>query len=473
LKVLKAEGGLTAPRKRLILIGLSTGVFLASIESTVVSVAMPTIVSELGERSAYIWPIALYLVASTVSGPIWGRLSDVIERKSVYIAGLLTFTTGMLLCGLAWDMRSLIAFRVLQGIGGGALLVLTFTVIGDLFRVEERGYVTGYTSTVWAVSSAAGPVLGGWLTENVGWRWIFLIGVAPGTVAALIALRAMPRLGGTRAGFDLRGAALFALGTGALMLLVESEVRRPELAAVLAGIGGAALASFVVLERSAENPLLPLRSLKDRYVGVAMAVNLVAGFVFFGTISVMPAVLQWGLGLEPTLAGLTIVSGTLGWVAAANMASRLVVDHEVGAIVRLGLSLMAGSMVLLSVAAVQGGLALMVPSLLMLGFGMGMVVPPTLIATQTLSKREELGITTSMLTFMRVLGGSVGSQVMWFPMAPSLASPTSGPLALSSALGSFGLGLAAVVPVMLLLKGLTYPDLRAHERASLAHHGDN
>jgi hypothetical protein len=115
----------------------------------------------------------------------------------------------------------------------------------------------------------------------------------------------------------------------------------------------------------------------------------------------------------------------------------------------------------------------MVPSLLMLGFGMGTVVPPTLIATQTLSKREELGITTSMLAFMRVLGGSVGSQVMWFPMAPSLASPTSGPLALSSVLGSFGLGLAAVVPVMLLLKGITYPDLRAHERASLAHHGDN
>ncbi len=468
-----AEQGLTAPRKRLILIGLSTGIFLASIESTVVSVAMPTVVGELGERGAYIWPIALYMVASTVSGPIWGRLSDVIERKAVYVTGLLTFTTGMLLCGLAWDMRSLIAFRVLQGIGGGALLVLTFTVIGDLFRVEERGYVTGYTSTVWAVSSAAGPVLGGWLTENLGWRWIFLIGVAPGTAAALIAIRAMPRLGGTGKEFDLRGAALFALGSGALMLLVESEVRRPELAAVLAGIGGLALASFVILERSAKNPLLPLRSLRDRYVGSAMAANLVAGFVFFGTISVMPAVLQWGLGLEPTPAGLIIVLGTLGWVAAANAASRLVLHHEVGALVRIGLSLIAGSMVLLSAAAVQGGLALMVPSLLMLGFGMGMVVPPTLIATQTLSRREELGITTSMLAFMRVLGGSVGSQVMWFPIASSLAAPSSGPLTLSSALGSFGLGVAAVVPVLLLLRGITYPDLRAHENTSLAHHGDH
>ncbi len=464
---------MTTPRKRLILIGLSTGVFLASIESTVVSVAMPAIVGELGERSAYIWPIALYMVASSVSGPIWGRLSDVIERKAVYIAGLLTFTTGMLLSGLAWDMRSLIAFRVLQGVGGGALLVLTFTVIGDLFRVEERGYVTSYTSTVWAFSSAAGPVLGGWLTENVGWRWIFLIGVAPGTAAALIALRAMPRLGGTGKEFDLRGAALFVLGTGSLMLLFESEVSRPELAAALAAIGGLAIASFVVLERSAKNPLLPLRSLRDRYVGTAMAVNFVAGFVFFGTISVMPAVLQWGLGLEPTPAGLVIVSGTLGWVAAANVASRLVVDHEVGALVRLGLSLIAGSMVGISAAAVQGVLALMVPSLLMLGFGMGMVVPPTLIATQTLSRREELGITTSMLAFMRVLGGSMGSQAMWFPMASSLGAHPSGPLTLSSALGSFGLGFAAIVPALLLLRGITYPDLRDYERTSLAHHGDH
>ncbi len=466
-----AELSLTAPRKRLILIGLSTGVFLASIESTVVSVAMPTVVSELGDRSAYIWPIALYLVASTVSGPIWGRLSDVTERKAVYIAGLVTFTAGMLLCGLAWDMRSLIAFRVLQGIGGGALLVLTFTVIGDLFRVEERGYVTGYTSTVWAVSSASGPIIGGWLTENVGWRWIFLIGVAPGAAAALIALRAMPRIRGRNGAFDLKGAALFALGTGSLMLLVESEVSRPELALAFVATGASALAWFVVHERSATNPLLPLGSLRDRYVGAAMAVNLVAGFSFFGTISVMPAILQWGLGLEPTLAGLTIVSGTIGWVAAANIASRLVVDHEVGAIVRIGLSLIAGSMVLLSAASFRGGLVLIVPSLLMLGFGMGMVVPPTLIATQTLSKREELGITTSMLAFMRILGGSVGSQVMWFPIAPSLATSSTGPLPLSSSL-SFALGLAAVIPVILLLRGITYPDLRSHERSSLAHHGD-
>lgn len=455
------------------LIGLSTGIFLASIESTVVSVAMPTVVAELGERAAYIWPIALYMVASTVSGPIWGRLSDVLERKAVYIAGLATFTAGMLLCGTAWDMRSLIAFRVLQGIGGGALFVLTFTVIGDVFRVEERGWVTGYTSTVWAVSSAAGPVLGGWLTENLGWRSIFLIGVAPGLAAAAIALRAMPRIRGTASGFDVRGAALFAIGTGAFMLLVESEGAWSELTPVLAGIGAASIALFVLVERSATNPLLPLGALSDRYTGTAMAVNLVAGLVFFGTISVMPAVLQWGLGLEPTASGLVIVSGTLGWVVAANIASRLVVHREVAGIVRLGVSLLAGSMALLSLAAHQGGLVLMVPALLMLGFGMGMVVPPTLIATQTLARRELLGILTSMLAFMRVLGGSIGSQLMWFPVSASLATQSPGPSALAPAVGSFALGLVAVLPVLLLLRSVTYPDLRDYERASLAHHGDH
>ncbi|MEM0375085.1 MAG: MFS transporter [Nitrososphaerota archaeon] len=466
------ELGLTPGRKRLMLIGLSTGVFLASIESTVVSVAMPTVVAELGERSAYIWPIALYMVASTVSGPIWGRLSDVLERKAVYITGLITFTVGMLLCGFAWDMRSLIAFRVLQGIGGGALLVLTFTVIGDVFRVEERGYVTGYTSTVWAVSSASGPLLGGWLTESVGWRWIFLIGVAPGMAAAAIALRAMPRIRGKGNGFDFKGAALFALGTGAFMLLVESEGGWPELTPVLVGLGAAAIALFLLVERRAPNPLIPLGSMTDRYTGTAMAVNLVGGLVFFGTVSVMPAVLQWGLGFDPTTSGLIIVSGTLGWVVAANIASRLVVNHEVAGIIRLGVSLLAGSMALLSLAALQGGLVLIVPALMMLGFGMGMVVPPTLIATQTLASRETLGIVTSMLAFMRVLGGSIGSQLMWFPISASLSAPSTGPSPLAPAIGSFGLGLAVVIPVLLLLRGVTYPDLRAHERASLAHHGD-
>ncbi|MEM4304217.1 MAG: MFS transporter, partial [Candidatus Caldarchaeum sp.] len=177
--------------RRLLLFGLMLGIFLAAVDSTVVAVAMPSIVTALQGFDIYSWAFTAYILTSTVSGPLWGRVSDVYGRRLVYIIGLVLFLVGSLLCGVASSMLQLIVFRAVQGFGGGALLILTFTLVGELFSLKERAKATGYTSSVWALASIVGPPLGGFIVDNISWRWIFLINLPAGMVCLLVGMRSI------------------------------------------------------------------------------------------------------------------------------------------------------------------------------------------------------------------------------------------------------------------------------------------
>ncbi|MEM0444291.1 MAG: MFS transporter, partial [Candidatus Caldarchaeum sp.] len=215
---------MTESRQKLLMAGLLLGIFLAAVDSTVVAVAMPSIVSSLQGLEIYSWAFTAYILTSTVSGPLWGRFSDVYGRKTVYLVGLGLFLAGSLLCGLASNMLQLIVFRAVQGLGGGALLILTFTLIGELFSLKERARATGYTSSVWASASIVGPPLGGLIVDSVGWRWIFLINVPAGVVCMLIGLKQLRNTVDKEARVDVRGAVLFmAAATALLVYLNEAE----------------------------------------------------------------------------------------------------------------------------------------------------------------------------------------------------------------------------------------------------------
>ncbi|MEM0445125.1 MAG: MFS transporter [Nitrososphaerota archaeon] len=449
-----------------VLFGLIMGLFMASIEGTIVPIAMPRAVLELGGQVLYNWPITIFILSSTVSIPVWGRVSDIWGRRPVYLTGLTLFAVSSLLCGTSWNMESLILFRLLQGLGSGALFSLTFTIIGDLFTLEERGRVTSYTTTVWAVGSVLGPPLGGVIVDLLGWRWVYFINIPPAMVAFWIGFTNItsPLRGGLQRSLDIKGLVLFTLIATSAIVLIDAPLLDWHLILFTAAILVAALPAFIVVELREQVPFVPFNLFSNKLNLAIFILNGLLGFAFFGTITVIPPILQWFYGLPPTEAGLLLAPATIGWVVAANISSRLVVRHSPAPLIRIGVLLFVASIFLLLVAnnILVNPIALIIPLVLM-GSSMGLTVPTTLIAVQTLSSPSELGFMTSILTFFRSLGGSVGTQAMWAPF-------TKAPIELKvletiyyPSILSFGSALALLLlnaPLAFILK---WPNLQQAE----------
>jgi EmrB/QacA subfamily drug resistance transporter len=457
-------------RKFSILLGLTIGLFASSLEGTIVPLAMPKAVLELGRPELYSWPITVFILASTVSIPVWGRLSDVKGRRTIYGVGLLIFGASSILCGISWSLEALILFRLAQGIGSGALFALTFTIIGDLFRLEERGKVTGYTSTVWAVGSLVGPPLGGVIVDYLGWRWVYLINAPPVAAAALLAmprLRALARPAMGRE-LDLAGLALFtAIATIGVLLVNYSTIGFPTSLLFVVSLA-AAIPTFVIVERRVKTPFVPFEILSDRVNLSALILNGAAGFAFFGAITVVPPLMQWFYGLKPVETGLLLAPTTLSWVLAANVSSRLVVKVNPRPIIVSGgaLFICATTLAIIITNLATSNVYLLAIVMAFVGASMGLVVPTTLIGLQTLAKPGELGFITSILTFVRSLAGAIGTQVMWAPYTP-IFTLRQGLVAASdvfyATLASFGtaaLILAFALPISLRVK---WPDLKMFE----------
>src|SRR5215475_6520050 len=278
--------------------GVMLSIFLGAMESTVVATAMPTVVAALGGIEIYSWVFSGFLLTSTVTMPLWGRLSDLLGRRPVYMAGMAIFLAGSALSGLAQDMVQLVAFRILQGAGAGSVITLGMTIVGDLYGLEERARKQGYISGVWGVASLVGPLLGGALTDHASWRWVFYINVPFGLLAmALIGTGlAGARRSAHRPVIDGIGLVLLvATVTGLLLGLVEAgrpgpwgrpEVLGPLVVAVLAG------ALFVGVERRAREPIIPMGLLGNRMVLAALATGFLSGMAMFGAISFVPLFMQ-------------------------------------------------------------------------------------------------------------------------------------------------------------------------------------
>ncbi len=402
--------------------GIMLSLFLASMESTVVATAMPTIVGQLGGLEHYSWVFSAFMLASTTVVPLYGKLSDIYGRRNLYVIAMALFLIGSILCGWAVSMTQLIFARALQGIGAGGIMPLAFILIGEMFSLEQRAKMQGLFSGVWGVSSIAGPLLGGFIVDQFSWHWIFYINVFPGLIAAaLVAFGWRDQARSlNRPAVDYAGAALLTISVITLLLgLMEfGTVNSWILLAV-------SVALFIVLwrvESRAADPILPIPLFRDALFATASAHGFMTGWAVFGVISFIPLFVQSVLGADATQAGITITPMLLGWVAASIFGTRIMLKVGYRRLGLVGTSLLAiGTLLMLSVG-VDSSQSMMMVFVTLMGIGMGLCIPAFVIAVQTSVERRHLGTATSMLQFSRSIGGTLGVSVMGAALSARLAS---------------------------------------------------
>lgn len=411
-------------RQRVIVVtaGIMLSLFMASMEATVISTAMPTIVSQLGGLEIYSWAFSLYMLTSTTSVPIYGKLSDMFGRRPVYLASMLLFLFGSLLCGLAQNMEQLIAFRAVQGLGAGGVMPLTFIIIGDIFSFEQRARMQGLFSGVWGVSSIVGPLLGGFLVDQISWHWVFFVNLIPGLIAlglVWFSLQDRVRDPERRLSVDYAGAVLLSVAVICLLLGL-AELGTPQGGGLLV-IAALLLALLFWVETRAADPILPLRLARERLFGIATLHGVLSGWAMFGVLSFVPLFVQAVLGTSATEAGSTLTPMMLGWVASSIVGSRLLLRMGYRTVALAGMVLLTlGSFLLAQADDSTTRLQLML-NLGLMGVGMGLSIPPFLIAVQSAVAKRDLGTATSTLQFSRSIGGTLGVSVMGVVLASRLS----------------------------------------------------
>jgi EmrB/QacA subfamily drug resistance transporter len=399
-----------------VLIGLMLSTALVAIDATIIATAVPSVVAELGGFAEFPWLFSVYLLAQAVTVPVYGKLADVFGRKPVMLFGIGLFLVGSILCGLAWSMGSLIAFRAVQGLGAGAVQPMSMTIAGDLYSLEERAKVQGYLASVWAMSSVLGPTLGGVFSEYVSWRWIFFVNIPLCLIAAAtIGLRFHEKVDRRRPRIDYAGAVVLTVALTLLILgLLEGGQAwawgSPQGVGVLL-TGAVLLVAFVLLERRAADPVVPLRLLRNRLL---VATNLVAacvGAVALGLTSYVPTFVQDVLGTGPLVAGFALAALSLGWPVSASQSGRVYLRIGFRSTAIIGASVIVlGSALLLLLddgsPVVQVGATSFV-----IGLGMGFCAAPTLIAAQSAVQWQQRGVVTGTNMFFRSAGSAVGVAV--------------------------------------------------------------
>jgi EmrB/QacA subfamily drug resistance transporter len=392
---------------------LSTG--LVAIDATILAAAVPAVVRDLGGLSQFPWLFSVYVLAQAVSIPVYGKVADLVGRKPMLLAGVGIFLVGSLLCGLAWSMGALIAFRALQGIGAGAIQPIGMTIIGDIYSVAERATVQGYVASVWAISSLVGPTLGGVFADYASWRWIFLVNLPLGLLAAWMLWRRFseqPRTASGRPRFDVLGTLLLLAGTAALLVaLLEGGILWPwwSLASVgLVVVAVLLLVAFVAVERRVSEPVLPMWVFSQRVVSGAMAASLVVGVLLLGLTSYIPLYAQGVLGTGAVVAGFALAGMTVGWPIAASTSGRLYLRFGYRATMLLGAVVaVVGAGFLLLIDEHSSVLMLALPCFVM-GLGFGYVASPSVIAAQSSVGWRQRGVATGATIFARSIGSAIG-----------------------------------------------------------------
>ena len=402
-----------------ITIGVMLALFMAAVETTVVATAMPTIISELGGVKAYSWVFSVYMLASTTTIPLYGKLSDVYGRRPIFLFAMALFLAGSVLSGQSQTLGQLIGFRALQGLGAGGLLPLSFIIIGDLFSFEQRARMQGLFSGVWGVASILGPLLGGFLVDQVSWRWVFYVNLAPGFLAAALVWTGWRDRDGRGEKvclpIDYAGAGVLTAGVVALLLGLFHLGTWTSWALLISAVG-----LFVILipvERHAADPVLPLVLFRKRLFAVATAHGVLVGWAMFGSTSFVPLFIQSVLGTSATVAGSALTPLMLGWVLASIIGSRLLLRFNYRTVALAGMTSLTTGAFLMSLVSVNSTFAGIMFNLALMGMGMGLSVPPFLIAVQSSVERSVLGTATATLQFSRVIGGALGVSVMGLIMS--------------------------------------------------------
>jgi EmrB/QacA subfamily drug resistance transporter len=408
-----------SPRQvRVIIAGLLLVLLLAALDSTIVATALPTIVGEMGGLTHLSWVVTAYLLAQTIVTPLYGKLGDLYGRKKVVQVAIVIFLVGSALCGLAQSLTQLIVFRAIQGLGGGGLMVTTQAVIGDIVPARDRGRYQGLFGAVFGLSSIAGPLIGGYFTTHLTWRWIFYINIPVGILA-------MAMIGATLPGvsrrvshaIDYAGAALLATAlSGTIVVTDLGGLTYPWTSPFILGLIAIVIVSavaFIAVENRAAEPVLPLHLFENRTFVVSVVVGLIVGFALFGSITYLPLFLQVVKGDSPTASGLRMIPMMGGMLVSSIVAGQLISrSGRYKAFPIIGTGVMVVGLFLLSRMHTDTSMTTTSVLMMILGLGLGLVMQVLVLAAQNAVDYKDLGVATSGATLFRLMGGSVGTAVL-------------------------------------------------------------
>lgn len=416
----------------LTLVALILSIFMAAMEMTVISTAMPTVVGDLGGIHLYAWVFTAYLLASTVMVPLFGKMSDLYGRKPILLAGISIFLVGSLGSGLASSMLQLVIFRAIQGIGAGAMQPVVLTVIGDIYTLEERAKVQGFVGAIWGFSGLVGPLLGGYIVKWLSWHWVFFINLPVGLLSmGMLFLFLHENVERHEQPLDVAGATLLSAG----------------ILCLLAGAGGiglgpwpllaaaAFLVAFVFVERRAVDPILPIDLFQDRVIALSSAAGALIGAAMMATVTYVPLFVQGILDGSPTDAGRAITPMVVGWPIASTVSGRLIPKTGFRPMIRVGLALAAFSGVAVA-WLIEPGVSMLAIQVVMFTFGAGLGFANTalLLAVQTRVDWRRRGVATASTMFFRTIGGTLAVGALGGLLAATLSSEPGVPADAADAL---------------------------------------
>ena len=396
-----------------ILLSVMLSVGLIAIDATILATAVPSIVNDLGGFVHFPWLFSIYLLAQAVSVPIFAKFTDLMGRKPIMLVGIGLFVLGSILCGIAWSMPALIAFRALQGLGAGAVMPTSMTIIGDIYSVAERAQVQGYVASVWALSSVVGPTLGGIFVDFLNWRWIFYVNVPLGALAAWWLYRRFDeKVVRKQHRIDVGGAALLGVSSSLIILgLLEGGILWPWDSApsiAILGVGASLVIAFALVERRAVEPILPGWVFRSRLLNSTNLAGLGVGMMLIGLTSFIPLYAQGVLHTSALVAGFALAALTLGWPLAASVAGRIYLRIGFRRTALIGAIVIMIGAALLDLLSSHSSVWQVAGTCFVIGLGLGLVASPTLIAAQSAVEWERRGVVTGTNVFARSMGSALG-----------------------------------------------------------------